>query len=84
MEPVGIGTTELFQGKEYWYIPNTYVLWAVGQPVSYAASLFYQVNPQTGNPEWYLPTNGKLMEIRRDPTTVTTSFVEANLLQNRL
>jgi TonB-linked SusC/RagA family outer membrane protein len=74
--------TELFQGKQYWIVPNTGVLWAVGQPVSYSYPLFAQINPQTGNPEWYLPSTGKIMETRRDLTSVTTSFSAATLEQN--
>jgi hypothetical protein len=74
--------TELFQGRDYWIIPNTGVLWAVGQPVSFSYPLFHQVNPQTGNPEWFLPTSGKIMETRRDPSAVTTAFSAAALEQN--
>lgn len=74
--------TELFQGKEYWIIPNTGVLWAVGKPVSFSYPIFAQINPQTGNPEWYLPTTGKIMDLRKDPTAVTTAFSAAALEQN--
>jgi TonB-linked SusC/RagA family outer membrane protein len=74
--------TELFQGKEYWIIPNTGVLWAVGKPVSFSYPIFAQVNPQTGNPEWYLPATGKIMDTRKDPNAVTTSFSAATLEQN--
>jgi hypothetical protein len=74
--------TELFQGKDYWITPNTGVLWAVGKPVSYSYPLFHQINPQTGNPEWFLPTSGKIMEIRKDPSAVTSTFNTATLEQN--
>jgi hypothetical protein len=74
--------TALFQGKDYWIIPNTGVLWAVGKPVSYSYPLFAQVNPQTGNPEWYKPTSGKIMETQKDPSQVTTAFSAAALEQN--
>jgi TonB-linked SusC/RagA family outer membrane protein len=73
--------TELFQNKEYWITPNTGVLWAVGKPVSYSYPLFAGVNPQTGNPEWYLP-NSKIMETRKDASSVTTAFSAAALEQN--
>ena len=73
--------TELFQNKEYWITPNTGVLWAVGKPVSYSYPLYAGVNPQTGNPEWYLP-NSKIMDTRKDPASVTTAFAAATLEQN--
>lgn len=73
--------TELFQGKDYWMIPNTGVLWAVGQPVSYAYPLFAQVNPQTGDPEWYVPS-AKIMDITKNPASVTNVFNAAALVQN--
>jgi TonB-linked SusC/RagA family outer membrane protein len=73
--------TELFQGKDYWITPNTGILWAVGKPVSFSYPLFAGVNPQTGNPEWYVP-NTKIMETRKDPSSVTTAFSAAALEQN--
>lgn len=73
--------TELFQNKEYWITPNTGVLWAVGKPVSYSYPLYAGVNPQTGNPEWFLP-NSKIMDTRKDATSVTTAFAAATLEQN--
>lgn len=73
--------TELFQNKEYWITPNTGVLWAVGKPVSFSYPLFAGVDPQTGNPEWYLPAS-KIMETNKDPNSVTTAFSAATLEQN--
>jgi TonB-linked SusC/RagA family outer membrane protein len=73
--------TELFQNKDYWITPNTGVLWAVGKPVSFSYPMFAGVNPQTGNPEWYLP-NSKIMETRKDPSSVTSAFSAAALEQN--
>jgi len=76
--------TELFQDKAYWIIPNTYVTWPVGQPVSFYMPIFHQINPQTGLPEWYLP-NAKVddrVTTKKDPSSVTPTFVEANLIQN--
>lgn len=69
--------TELFQGKQYWIIPNTGVSWAVGQPVSFFYPIFKGVNPQTGLPEWYLPNSdpNKIVETRKDPNAVTSTFV---------
>lgn len=47
--------TELFQGKEYWIIPNTGVAWAVGQPVSFFYPYFAGIDPADGQPMWYVP-----------------------------
>jgi TonB-linked SusC/RagA family outer membrane protein len=68
--------TELFQGKQYWIIPNTGVSWAIGQPVSYFYPIFAQVNSQTGLPEWYLPNSDpdQIVNTRKDPAAVTSSF----------
>jgi hypothetical protein len=68
--------TELFQGKQYWIIPNTGVSWAIGQPVSFFYPIFYQVNPQTGLPEWYLPNSDptQIVNTRKDPNAVTSTF----------
>jgi TonB-linked SusC/RagA family outer membrane protein len=74
--------TELFQGKDYWIIPSTGVLWAVGQPVSFSYPIFNRVNPETGAPEWFLPSTGKIMQTKKDPTAVTSSFNNAVLEQN--
>ena len=76
--------TELFQGKQYYIIPNTGVSWAVGQPVSYFYPIFAQVNPTNGLPEWYLPnTNPDLIVVtNKDPKRVTSTFNTNALQQN--
>ena len=74
--------TELFQGKEYWIIPNTGVSWAVGQPVSFFYPIFAGVNPQTGLPEWYQRNPDDIVDTRKDPNAVTSDFNEAELEQN--
>lgn len=72
---------ELFQDRNFWSITNTGVGWIVGQPVSFIYPMFSGINPQTGNPEWYLPTPGDITVPTRDKG-VTTNFVTANLQQN--
>jgi hypothetical protein len=76
--------TELFQGKEYWIIPNTGVSWAVGQPVSYFYPVFAGVNSVNGRPQWYLPNSNKdqIVVPRQDPNAVTSVFNANNLEQN--
>ena len=73
--------TELFQGNEYWIIPNTGVAWAIGEPVSYFYPVFNRINPDNGNPEWFLPGDD-IMDTRKDPSAVTSSFSAASLQQN--
>jgi TonB-linked SusC/RagA family outer membrane protein len=72
---------ELFQGRKYWSITNTGVGWIVGQPVSFIYPVFSGINPQTGNPEWYLPNAADITVPTRDKG-VTSTFVTANLQQN--
>jgi len=76
--------TELFQGKQYWIIPNTGVSWAVGQPVSYFYPVFYRVNPENGFPEWFKPNAdpNQIVTSRQDPKDVTSTFSPAALQQN--
>lgn len=70
--------TELFQGKQTYIIPNTGVLWAVGQPVSFSYPLWAGVNPANGAPQWYLPNAGEaIANPRRDPAAITSSFSTA-------
>lgn len=76
--------TELFQGKNYWIIPNTGVSWAVGQPVSFFYPIFAGINPENGLAEWYLPNadKDKIIDTRKDPKAVSSDFVEEKLEQN--
>jgi TonB-linked SusC/RagA family outer membrane protein len=76
--------TELFQGRQFWVIPNTFVGWAVGKPVAFVAPLWKGVNPDNGKPEWYLPMEGAGYEVKtqKDPTKVSNSFSAAGLQQN--
>lgn len=76
--------TQLFQGKNYWIIPNTGVSWAIGQPVSYFYPLFSQINPTSGLPEWYKPNSiaEKIVETLKEKNNVTTTFNTTALQQN--
>ena len=76
--------TELFQGKQFYIIPNTGVSWAVGQPVSFFYPIFAQVNAANGNPEWYLPSTdpNQIVNTNKDPNRVTSTFNTNALQQN--
>lgn len=75
--------TELFQGRNYWVIPNTGVSYVKGQPVSYLYPIWAGVDPQTGNPQWYLPNTDpeKFVYENRDPSRVTSTFNSGALQQ---
>lgn len=75
--------TELFQGRNYWVIPNTGVSYVIGQPVSYIYPLWAGVDPATGNAQWYLPNTDpeKFVYENRDPSRVTSTFNSAALQQ---
>ena len=76
--------TELFQGKDYWIIPNTGVSWAVGQPVSFFYPVFAGINSETGAPEWFVPNADpdQIVNTNQDPNNVTSDFNTAALQQN--
>jgi len=71
--------TELFQGKEYWIIPNTGVCWAVGKPVSFFWPVFAGIDPADGAPMWY--EQGEDITVTTKETT-TKDFITAQLEQN--
>ncbi|RZL19827.1 MAG: SusC/RagA family TonB-linked outer membrane protein [Pedobacter sp.] len=76
--------TELFQGRNYFVVPNTGVSYIVGQPISYLYPVWSGVNPQNGLPEWYLPNADpeKFVDLQKDPSKVTSVFNSAALQQN--
>lgn len=76
--------TELFQGRNYWIIPNTGVCWVVGQPVSYFYPVFKQVNSTTGLPEWYQANSNPdlIVYTQKDDSKVTSTFNSTGLQQN--
>jgi TonB-linked SusC/RagA family outer membrane protein len=75
--------TELFQGKQYYILPNTGVLWAIGQPVSFAYPKWAGVNPANGLPQWYVPNAGDgIINTRTDPNAITNTFSANGLNQN--
>ncbi len=71
--------TELFQGKEYWIIPNTGVAWVVDQPVMFYHPLFAGIDPDDGLPMWYVPGADRTKTRKEETTKV---FNAADLEQN--
>lgn len=71
--------TDLFQGKEYWIIPNTGVCWAVGKPVSFFWPVFAGIDPADGAPMWY--EQGEDITVTNKENT-TKDFITAQLEQN--
>lgn len=76
--------TELFQGRNYWVVPNTGVAYAVGMPISFLYPIWAGVNPQTGLAEWYLPDPDpeKFIYTTKDKNRTTTVFNPTALQQN--
>jgi TonB-linked SusC/RagA family outer membrane protein len=76
--------TELFQGRDYYIIPNTGVSWAVGEPVAFFYPVFSGINPANGNAEWFKPNadRDKIAINRQDPNDITSVFNTAALQQN--
>lgn len=73
--------TELFQGKDSWYIDGTGVVWVVGQPQSMMQPIFSHIDPATGNPLWFVPGPNKNI-LNKDPKNLTSNFNENALNQN--
>jgi hypothetical protein len=75
--------TELFQGKQYYILPGTGVLWAIGEPVSFSYPIWAGVNPANGAPQWYVPNSGDgIIDVRKDASDLTNSYSRAALEQN--
>ncbi len=67
---------ELFQGLNKWIIPNTGVCYRVGAPVTFFYPLFNRINPDNGEPEWFLPGEDNSIKTE-DPNKVTNTFNES-------
>lgn len=76
--------TELFQGKQFYSIPNTGVTWAVGQAVTYYYPIFSHIDPASGMPLWFVPNADPnlVTKTNKDGNNVTSSFNATTLLQN--
>ena len=73
--------TELFQGKNYWIIPNTGVSWVVGKPIEFFYPIQSGVNPETGLMEWFMPGDD-ISQTTKDPGRVTSVFSSSALQQS--
>jgi TonB-linked SusC/RagA family outer membrane protein len=76
--------TELFQGRNYWVIPNTGISYVIGQPVTYLYPIWAGVNSQNGLPQWYLPDPNpdNFVNPTKDQSRVTSTFNSAVLQQS--
>lgn len=70
---------ELFQGLNYWIVPNTGICWAVGKPVSYFQPIFAGIDPADGAPMWYKQGADKTVTTK---TETTKDFNSVDLEQN--
>jgi hypothetical protein len=62
--------TELFQGRDYWIIPNTGVAWVVGNPVAFYYPIFAGIDPEDGAPMWYVPGEDRTVTTKEETTKV--------------
>jgi TonB-linked SusC/RagA family outer membrane protein len=70
--------TELFNGLNFWSIPNTGVCWIVGQPVSFFYPYFAGIDPADGTPTWYTPGTDQTVTSKE---TTTKTFASPGLNQ---
>ncbi len=71
---------KLFNGEKMYIQQNKGLAYVVGQPVMFFYPIAKGVNPNTGNPEWYLPGEDKSV-VTKDDTKVTTTMSD-KLTQN--
>ena len=71
--------TGLFQGLNFWIIPNTGVCWVIGQPVMFFYPIFAGIDPTDGKPTWYKQGTDKTVTTKTETTKV---FSSASLEQN--
>ncbi len=73
--------TELFDGRKRWEIANTGLAYVVGKAVSYYYPIYAGIDPEDGQPMWYLP--GDDVDVTtKDPTRTTKTFDSDALSQN--
>ncbi len=73
--------TKLFNGMDRWEIANTGIAYVVGKPVCYYYPIFAGIDPEDGQPTWYLPGDN-VDKTTKDPTKTTKTFDEDALNQN--
>ena len=71
--------TELFNGMDRWEMTGTGLAYVVGEPVLYYAPIYAGVDPEDGQPMWYVP--GENVDVTTKGET-TKKFDEATLTQN--
>ncbi|HTJ13981.1 MAG TPA: SusC/RagA family TonB-linked outer membrane protein [Dinghuibacter sp.] len=71
--------TSLFQGLDHYVLPGYGFAWIVGKPVMFVDPIFAGVNPQDGNPQWYVPGPNPMVTTK-DPKNVTENY-DGDLLQ---
>lgn len=69
--------TKLFQGRDYWVIPNTGICWVVGESISYFQPVFAGIDTEDGAPMWYVPGD----DITHKNTDETTKDFNPSVLE---
>lgn len=76
--------TELFDGRDHWYVGGTSVGYTVGQPIQFYLPIAAGINPDNGAPQWYLPGQN-IANRTTDNGTIdlaTGTYNEETLTQN--
>ena len=73
---------KLFQGLDTWPMPSYLMTYQVGKPVMFYMPIFKQVNPETGDPEWYIPGEDKGITTKDDNNVSVGYYNEEQLMQN--
>ena len=74
---------KLFQGLDTWVMNDYNLAYQVGKPAMFATAIFKQINPETGDPEWYNPGED-VGVMHKDDNDITTgdNFNKIKLTQN--
>ena len=73
---------KLFQGLDTWPMPGLLLMYRVGEPVNFYMPIFKQINPDTGDPEWYLPGSDAGVTQKDDTKISVGEFNKEALMQN--
>lgn len=69
----------LFDGRDRWEVANTGIAYVVGMPIMFYYPIYAGVDPEDGQPMWYVPGDDKDVTTMNETTKV---FNEETLIQN--
>lgn len=63
----------LWSGRKYWIMGSTKTAYTVGESVQFFMPIFYRINPDNGQPEWYRRNEDNPGIAQTDPSKIATS-----------